>query len=231
MILTPLQALSRATGSLVAEHDLLDVLATLLSDACTALDADAAGILIVTSEQGLDVLAATTHGAHILELLQAQQRQGPCVEAITGDTTVVEAGASGLSRRWPDLAPIMAAAGYDAVHAHPLRWQERTLGAINFFRAATHTSSPDSLVAGQAFADVVTLLMLLPPKYSDEQIEGRTQLALEGRTVIEHAKGVLMHQERLDSAQAYALLSRLAAGKRLSLTRAAQQVIHDATRR
>jgi hypothetical protein len=230
MNVTPVQALSRATSALVSDHELTDVLGELLSDACAALDAASAGVLVVTPDQGLDVLAATSHAARELELYQAQQERGPCVAAIEAGTSVAAAGAS-LRRRWPDLGRLMTEAGYGAVRAHPLHWQEQTLGAVNFFHRGDAPQPEEDRLVAQAFADIATLVMVMPSEVSAEHLAERTRAALDARTAIEQAKGVLMYQQDVDAGEAFERLRGRARRHHATLTRTAREIIDDATRR
>lgn len=229
MSITPVQALARVTSALVSDHDLTDLVGELLSDACAALNAASAGLLVTTHEQGLDVLAATSHRPRELELYLAQQEHGPCVEAIESGM-FVEAVGPDLRTRWPDLGRLTAEAGYDAVRAHPMRWQDRVLGAVNFFHRGDAQQREEVRLVGQAFADVATLVMLLPPDVTAEHIADRTRTALGSRTVIEQAKGVLMFQRKVDAGQAFELLRDRAHRQRTTLTRTAQDIIDEATR-
>jgi len=77
-----IQALARAASALVREHDLTDVMATLLDDAVRSMGATSGGLLMLDGDR-LELLAATSHSAEHLELFQMQEQLGPCHEAIT----------------------------------------------------------------------------------------------------------------------------------------------------
>jgi hypothetical protein len=229
---TPLTGLARAMTVLTSDHDPTDALTTVLMDARDAVHAAAAGMLLDAPSQGLEVVAATSHAARELELLQAQELDGPCVEAMGATAPVVEQGERALEQRWPRLGALMTAAGYGAVQAHALRWQGVTLGAMNFFhlQGGPPISDEDVLV-GQSFADAATLAIVVPRRLTGELLAERAHEVLEARKAIEYAKGVLMHRERLDAASAFDRLVELAGTDGETLMQTARRVIGSATNR
>jgi GAF domain-containing protein len=230
MTLTPLQALARATSALVSHHDLADVLSTLVSDACSALDATAGGVLVLTPDGALEVVAATSHRVLDLELYQAQEREGPCAEAVLGRETVVEQGIEGMRQRWPHLSTFIDDAGYDGVQAHPMRWQGDVLGAVNIYHHARRSITDDDLLLGQTFADIATLILLTPQDLSAREISAGISTALSSRSVIEYAKGVLMHSHQVGPEQAYELLLERSRSEGVTLTHTATAIVSGAHR-
>jgi hypothetical protein len=227
MTSTPMQAMARAVSALVADHDVTDVLTRLLFDALDVMDAAAAGLLILRPDGSLEVLTATSHRALDLEMYEAQERVGPCAEAIATNASVVSEGAE-MHERWPVFAASMEASGYHAVQAHPLRWHGRVLGAINVFHAGESCSVDEAV--GQAFADVATLGVLTPAELDGAEINQLVDTALGDRTVIEQAKGVLAYQHTVSIEEAYQMLVGRARDGGLSLTREAERVVKDAYR-
>jgi hypothetical protein len=223
---TSTEALARAVSSLVREHDVTDVLQRLLADAIEALEARAGGLLLVANGGGLELLAATSHAATELELLQVQERTGPCWEAVTGGEVVQVAGHDDLVARWPDIGRAMLEAGYESVTAYPLHWRDEVLGAMNVFHGADAPATGDEVdVLGPAFADIATLVIVTPHELSSKTLQRRTHEALSGRTVIEQAKGVIAFREGVDVAVAYDRLVTTARDRGVSLTDMARVVL------
>jgi AmiR/NasT family two-component response regulator len=96
---------------------------------------------------------------------------------------------------------------------------------MNVFRddASPQQASADD--AGQAFANIATIVIVQPGGLTRQQVTDRVQQALEARTVIEQAKGVLAYTRHLDMSAAYDLLRALAADSGASLTATAADVI------
>jgi hypothetical protein len=224
------QPFARAVASLVAEHDVTDVLAHFLAEGLRALGGSAAGLLLRSSSGELEVLTATSHRVENLEAYQAQQDTGPCAEAVSTQAYVFESGVDRMAARWPELADHLAAADFGAVQAHPLRWHDEVLGAVNFFYAEPVDEGHDRMVTGQAFADMTTLILLTPQHIAPPDVVARTREALEARTLVEQAKGVLAYQNGVSVDRAYELLMELSGTDGQSLSVAAQHVVRQASR-
>ncbi len=222
---TSTEALARAVSALVREHDVTDVLQRLLADAIEALGARAGGLLLVSNGEGLELLAATSHAATELELLQVQERSGPCFEAVTGGEVVQVTGREALVERWPEVGRAIVEAGYESVTAYPLRWRDEVLGAMNIFHAAQAPTPQETDLLGPAFADVATLVIVTPVELSSKTLQRRAREALTGRTVIEQAKGVIAFREGVDVAVAYERLVATARDRGVSLSDMARVVL------
>jgi GAF domain-containing protein len=228
---TVAQALANAASALTGDDDVTDMLARLLDDARGVLGAQAVGLLLLTRGGELELLSATSHRAAELEIFQIQHDSGPCVDAIRAGTAVSVAGASEILDRWPETGPAIVGAGYSAVHAYPLRWHGRVLGAMNVFRDGTSLPEDGEENSGQAFANIATIVIVQPAGLSEQQVTDRVKQALEARTVIEQAKGVLAYTGGLNMSAAYDQLRTLAADRGTSLTATAAGVIARARER
>lgn len=122
------QAFARAMAALVRDYDTAEVLAQLLDDAQTELGAAAVGLLVRTESGDLEVLTATSHRATYLELYQAQQEAGPCVDSIDNLEQIHVIGAAAITKRWPTVGRKIVDAGYVEVHAFPLSCRSAPLG-------------------------------------------------------------------------------------------------------
>lgn len=222
---TVAQALADAASALTGDVDVTDMLARLVDDARGVLGAQAVGLLLLTENGDLELLSATSHRAAELEIFQIQHDAGPCVDAIRAGAAVSVTGTSEILRRWPETGPAIVNAGYSAVYAYPLRWHGRTLGAMNVFRDGARPQQASEDDAGHAFANIATIIIVQPGSLTRQQVTDRVQLALEARTLIEQAKGVLAYTRGLDMSAAYDLLRALAAHSNASLTAAAADVI------
>jgi ANTAR domain len=224
------QPLARAVALLVAEHDVTDVLAHFLTDGQEALGAAAAGLLVRSSSGELEVLTTTSHRVSDLEAYQAQQKTGPCADAVATGEYVFESDVHDMSSRWPGLTAYWADTPYQAVQAHPMRWHGHVLGAINSFFVEPVAESRDLLVIGQAFADMATLILLTPHEIGGSDIATRTRQALIARTIVEQAKGVLAYQRGIPIDEAYDMLLDLARTDGLTLSAAAAAIVRQASR-
>jgi GAF domain-containing protein len=222
---TATQALADATAALTSGRDVTDVLDRLVRDSADVLGAQAVGLLVLAAGGDLELLTATSHQVAEIEIFQIQQDTGPCVEAIRSGAPISSDRHDDLEVRWPRIGAAIISAGYQAVHAYPLRWRGRTLGALNVFHASGTPAGADAGLLGQALADIATAVIVQSADLSAEQITERIQQALQARTVIEQAKGVLAYTRNLDTAAAYDLLRRLADDHDATITDIATGII------
>ncbi len=205
-----LQGLTEAAAALVSPYDVVGTVTRLLIAAAASADAAAAGLIVrLTAADQLELLAATSHRAEELEAYQAQHRGGPCFEAAETGLPVVAHSRDQIQDRWPAVAPAFNRAGYMAVQAIPLHWDNHVIGALNLFWSIEIAGASGRL-AGDVFADMATLAIMHSGTVSAAEVQRRTRAALDERTVIEQAKGVLAQQRRLSMDAAYGILLDMA---------------------
>lgn len=227
---TALQALADATGSVNSEQDAHDTLAQLMIDCRDLLPAAGAGVLVVAQPGVMDLLASTSHRASELELFQIQAENGPCVDCIATGEVITALGTEQIRSLWGRTGETIVTAGFDAVHAFPIRWNGTTVGGLNIFGRSPHSNHPD-LVLGQAFADLIGILLMRNLDLDPEQIGARVRQVLAGRTIIEQAKGLLAYQKRIPLDDAYEQLRHVAEHTGQTLSDAAADVIEAAQMR
>lgn len=225
------QAVAVATAALVAPHDVIGTTVRLLQSAAGAAGAAAAGLILrPLGQDRLQLLAATSHRAEELAVYQAQHGQGPCFDAVeTGE--IVRAGdLAEIGERWPVVAAAFDRAGYTGVQAFPLQWHEDVIGALNLFWT-DDAAAPVDWPFGEIFANLATLVVIHSDSITAGQVLDRTRAALEERTVIERAKGVLAQQNTLSMDAAYSALLERADRDRQQVTIAATAIIGQAQNR
>ncbi len=150
-------AIAAITTRLAARHDGLTVLRA-VTDACAStLSADATGVVIADPRGGYEVIAASDEHARFVELLQAQTREGSCLDCINDDTEVAVTDLAAETDRWPRFAPAAMAAGFRSVYAYPMRLMNRVVGGLNvFYNSRTSLPRPRRALA-QALADLAVL--------------------------------------------------------------------------
>ena len=226
---TAVQALGAAISSAIGQQDVHDALAQLMEDCRDLLPAVGAGVMVTTRPGVTELLAATSHRAGELELFQVQTQRGPCQECISTGSPIAVTDPVLIRERWGLVGATIVSAGFDAVHAFPIRWNGTTIGGLNIFGRSPDTHQPDT-VLGQAFADTVGVLLMCQSNPDATQVFARVRRALAGRAVIEQAKGLLAYRNRSDLGDAYEQLVLLARNNGESLSATAASLIHAAQR-
>lgn len=184
------RALAVAAAALVDDHDVIGTLTELLRGSADALGAAAAGLVVKEDEGGgLEFLAATSHRVEELELYQLQVDTGPCVQCVRTDEHVVATLLDDVRVRWPELEEPFRRAGFVGVHAAPLHWRGRAIGALNLFWTDNGDRGEQGTRLAQTFADVATVAIVSSGVVPVTQVLRRTRAALRERAIIEQAKG------------------------------------------
>jgi hypothetical protein len=218
------------TAALVQATDVIGTTVRLLQAAADTAGAGAAGLIMrQLGPDRLQLLAATSHRAEELEVYQSQHGQGPCFDAVdTGETVRANSGEE-IADRWPTVAAAFDRAGYRAVQTVPLRWHDDVIGALNFFW--TEGAAPGDWTVGEIFANLATLIVIHSDPVSGGQVLDRTRSALNGRTIIERAKGVLAQDKNLTMDVAYDSLLEQAARNGQLITATAAEIVGRAEAR
>lgn len=179
------------------------------------------------------VLFATDTRAERLEDLQALAREGPSIQARSGQAPVVLTDSALLARRWPTLAETLAAqaAGPDfpAVHAFPMRPQDVVLGVLTTYGFRQGELRLD-LKAAQFLANAVGVALLGTLRQGDPASPDDVDGALDderwlARDQISQATGMVVAQLRLPSADALAVLRAHAYAEDTTLSAVSRRVV------
>jgi hypothetical protein len=74
------RTLVELADTLVADFDVVELLA-LLTDRCVdVLDVGAAGLMLASPAANLKVMASSSEAMHVLELFELQSQEGPCLD-------------------------------------------------------------------------------------------------------------------------------------------------------
>ncbi len=217
--------LGAALAAIVSDHlDVADTLARLLADCAEAVGASSAAILAQEADGHLGLLAATTHRAAEIEMFQAQQSSGPCVDALSASVPVTARGEAELIERWGEVGSALTSAGFRTVAAFPMRWRRLPIGGLNLFWES-ETDPRVAQAVGQVYADVATLVLVGAAPLAESDLHRSLHDALAEREVVEIAKGVLAHARGLSLEDAYADLLRICAERGQALTAVAEDVV------
>lgn len=222
------QAFVALADTLVDDYDVVEFAQQLVEDCVSLLDADAAGLLLADLRGGLQVLASTSEQTRMLELLQIQSDDGPCMQAYrTGEQVNIEDLHSD-GGRWTEFVAHASDQGFGAVIAIPLRLRTERVGALNLFRREVGLMSESDLLVAQGLADVATIGILHQRVLTHGAlVNSQLQTALNSRIVIEQAKGVLAERLGLDMEQAFIHLRSTARNNNRHLGDVARAVVEN----
>jgi GAF domain-containing protein len=212
--------------TLVANFDLVDFLHELTEHVAQVSDADAVGLVLADHRGQLQFMAASNESGKALELFQLQAEEGPCLDCFTMRTPVVNADLGNADDLWPRFAPQAREAGFQSVHAFPMRLRDDVIGALNIFGMRPLRFASDEVGVVQALADVATIALLQQRQLARaEALTEQLQGALNSRILIEQAKGALSQREQISPDEAFARMRAQARNERRLLHDVASEVL------
>jgi GAF domain-containing protein len=162
---------------------------------------DSASISVVRARRSVDTRASTSQLALDGDRLQYETGEGPCLDAIWEHRTV-HSPDLGADPRWPTWGPrVVAETGATSILAFRLFTSSDTLGALNLYSRTGFDDADED--TGVALAAHVAIALS-----AAEETEHLTT-ALDTRTVIGQATGILMERLGVDAGVGFSVLARL----------------------
>lgn len=174
---------------------------------------------------------ATTSWARDLDEWQYEHGEGPCLTADqTGETCIVTDTRS--DGRFPAFCARARELGVGSCVSYPMLVRGQSLGSINVFYDAPGDLDPAMVEAGEQLARTAAPLLAnwlahMRVTRLTEQLEE----ALEGRGVIERAKGLLMGELGIDEDRAFDVLRTQSQHENIKLREVAAQLLEKRRRR
>jgi hypothetical protein len=212
--------------TLVADFDLIDFMSVLVERCAELLDSAEVGLALAAGRGELRVMASSTERMRALELIEVQNDEGPCRDCLRSGQQVLNQRLAGAEDRWPRFTLEALDAGFQMVHALPLRLRSDVIGAMNIFSPELRELSPEDVNLTQALADAATIGILQERAVKHgADLAGQLQGALNSRIVIEQAKGIVAERRHLDMDEAFTLLRSHARSNRTQLSEVARAII------
>jgi GAF domain-containing protein len=189
-------------AALAEAEDFEDTAEQLIVYAVKALGASCGGITLLRARGHLETIRPTDPLATGIDSLQHDLKEGPCLDAATASRVVVSASV-GTDGRWPRWGPAVARLGIHSVLSAEMHGRGRRMGALNLYSPMPDAFSPDDVEMATILADQTAAVMVAINS------ERGLREALETRTLIGQAQGMVMERFDLDAGQAFTVLQRL----------------------
>ncbi|WP_199517215.1 GAF and ANTAR domain-containing protein [Nucisporomicrobium flavum] len=192
--------------TLVDEFDVVEFLQMLTRRVAGLFDTGEVGLMLADHRDRLTFMAASDESARLMELFQLQYGDGPCLDAFRTARPVTNVNLAAATEKWPGFAPRAALAGFESVHAFPLRLRKQVIGAMGVFGSSTELDDADAQIV-QSLADVAVIGLLQERAIRrGEVLTGQLQGALNSRVVIEQAKGIVAQARAVSPDEAFTLI-------------------------
>ncbi len=219
------QTFVELADTLVDDFDIIELL-TMLSERCVELlDASGTGILLGDAHDTLQMVAASSEQAQLLELFQLQTREGPCLDCYRSGQPVVHPDLA-TANPWPRFGAVALQAGLPSVHAFPMRLRQEVVGTLNLFMAEARPLSPADTAVAQALAHAASIAILQDHATRESRTTvGQYQHALNSRVAIEQAKGLLSERAGITMDEAFSRLRAHARQHNIKLSTLAASLV------
>jgi GAF domain/ANTAR domain len=199
-----------------------------LCEVCADVTAmDGAGIMLMSDDVPRGSVCTTDSVSALIEQMQYDLGEGPCVDAYHEDRPVLESDlAEPVKPRWLAFSGPVLEAGVGAVFGFPLHVGAVRLGALNLYRhrpgPLTDEQHADALVMADVAAQAVLVLQAKAPP-------GLLATALEASAdfqyVVHQASGMVAVQLDVSVAEALIRLRAYAFGNGRPLAEVARDVV------
>ncbi|WP_347108876.1 GAF and ANTAR domain-containing protein [Paenarthrobacter sp. S56] len=164
-------------------------------------------------------IAGSSEAATVLDSIEQALGDGPCVQAVASGRVVLVAGIEN-DGRWPEYAKSLQTAGARGVLGVPLPLGEDASAALNFFAAKPGLFSEGVIEEASVFADMAAQALRLALRIATADLLAEDlKMAMDRRTVIDLACGMIMTQNNCGQSDAFAFL--------LKASQHRNQKVHD----
>ncbi|WP_432547852.1 GAF and ANTAR domain-containing protein [Kineococcus sp. SYSU DK004] len=184
----------------------------------TVPGAEHGSISLVHDRRDVRSAAATSDVARGFDRSQQELGQGPCLDAMYVEETVLVDDLR-AEDRWPALARRADDLGVRSLLCFQLFVDRGTLGGLNLMAAQPSALSADVREVGGLFAAHAAIAL------ADAQKLEHLHRALTHRDVIGQAKGILMERFKVSADQAFALLARVSQDRNQKLHTVAEELV------
>ncbi|MCM4081005.1 GAF and ANTAR domain-containing protein [Paractinoplanes hotanensis] len=213
--------------TLVDEFDVVEFLQMLTRRVAGLFDTGEAGLMLADHRNRLTFMAASDESARLMELFQLQYGDGPCLDAFRTARPVTNVNLAEATQMWPEFAPRATQAGFESVHAFPLRLRKEVIGAMGVFGRSTELDEADAHIV-QSLADVAVIGLLQERAiHRGEVLTGQLQGALNSRIVIEQAKGIVAQARGVSPDDGFTLIRDFARRNNRRLSEVAETIVTD----
>lgn len=214
------RTLSTVARQLEAEPDENDTLGGIVQAAVATVPG--VGYGGISQVQGRHVTARVPTDPLVAQCDQAQEqlREGPCLDAIWHQHTVIVNDLA-TDPRWPSFAARATELGAGSLISFQLYVQDDNLGALNLYGNTGVRFGDEAQLVGEVFATHAAIA-LAGARHSRQLSE-----ALDTRDAIGQAKGLLMARDNITAQQAFNLLVAASQHANIKLSQVAQWMIDE----
>jgi GAF domain-containing protein len=215
------ESFATVARALLAEPTVEDTLRTICTLAVETADGcEHAGVSLLRGEV-FETPASTGEVPRLVDLLQSETGEGPCVDAVR-DHAAVHVDDLATDDRWPAFGPrAVDRTGVRSVLTCRLFVESDTIGALSLYSTQPRAFDDDVVRYGVVFAAHAAIALS-----GAQRLEGQ-EMAIRSRDVIGQAKGILMARQGVSEDRAFDMLRRASQRLNVKLRDVAQRIASD----
>jgi hypothetical protein len=182
------------------------------------------GITLVRRKRSITI-ASSDETARELDEQQARYGDGPCLTAIRENRPVLVPDAD-VEIRWPEYMEAVREHGIRAILGVPFALDGAAEASLNVYSGSAHTLSGPMIDRAEAYALRASKALNLSVRMA-QLTEARDNLkaAMESRTTIDLAVGVIMGQNRCNQDAAFEILRKASSARNVKLREIASTIV------
>jgi ANTAR domain/GAF domain len=221
-----IESLTGLARTMTETDSVRDTLQSILALALRSIPGcHAASITVLDDKEQPSTIAGTDEKTYELDRRQYLLHDGPCMDAARRQQTnrwnLHEA-----EQRWPDFTSLAEEMGLRSYLSAGLGLAGRRLGALNL-------SSHDPDGFSQLDEDLISLFtvpaaaaIVVVGRYREARdLAAQLEQAMQSRSVIDRAIGIIMAESRCDADQAFAVLTRASNNRNIKLRDLATEIV------
>lgn len=185
-----------------------------------AVAADGSGILLVSGKQ-TETASSTSDAVAEAHQLQVALDEGPCLDVIKTAATTLRCDDTSADPRWPKWGPRSSDLGYRSTVSARLQANGAVFGSLNAYSTEPFTFTEDDERTLEFLATHASVAIAVA------RHDAQMKVALDSRTAIGQAQGMLMLAFGIDAPRAFQYMRRLSQDTNTRLTAVAQQIIEN----
>jgi transcriptional regulator with GAF, ATPase, and Fis domain len=186
------------------------------------------GVTLLRPRQA-ETLASSSPSALTLDEIQYAYGDGPCLTAAR-TYELVHVRDTHTDDRWPQYFTAIADQGMRSILGVPIRLEGEADCALNLYSTTIDGFPPEAIEAAQALAREASRSLRLAVRIA--QLSDKAEnlsAALESRTIIDLAAGIVMGQNRCSQSDAVAILKAASSHRQIKLRTLAAELVANVT--
>jgi GAF domain-containing protein len=222
-------------GIVAGAQGVNDLLADVAEFAAQAIPAaDGASVVLIDTHgiSSVQSRAATAVLIHEIDTAQYDElNEGPCITCMQSKRPTVS-GSLGSDSRWPHFGGRVARRDVHSALALPLIVGDEVIGSINAYAKSRDAFAEHAVRLGSQFARPAAISVYNAQLLANAQDRTlRLQRALDSRSVIDQAIGIIRSRSGGTAAEAFERLAHISQSENIKLYAVAEGLVEEAVRR